>query len=114
MTDRDRLVEALKDEDWPDGMEMIRQLRDAVGLFSGAMPISPKQAWEDAIARVKQLAAARRVLSARPPDYEAAARVLANNDGIEIVEWHEDLGRRVVDAALGGPDKLILDPEDSR
>lgn len=43
---------------------------------------------------------ARRLLD--PPDYEAAAQVLADNDGIEILQWHDDLAKRIVDAALGG------------
>ena len=41
---------------WPDGMEMIRQLREAVGLFSGAMPITPEEAWEEALDKVRSLA----------------------------------------------------------
>lgn len=45
--------------DWPDGMEMIRQAREAVGLFSGAMPITPQQAWEGALERMRGLAQGR-------------------------------------------------------
>lgn len=45
-----------------DGHTFIVQLRQALGLFAGAMPISPEQAWEEAIAAVEvmrhQLAAA--------------------------------------------------------
>lgn len=44
-----------KAPDWPDGMELVLQLREAAGLFSGAMPISPKQAWEEALAEVRRL-----------------------------------------------------------
>jgi hypothetical protein len=42
-------------DDWPDGMEMIRQARRALGLFDGAMPITPQQAWEEALARMRML-----------------------------------------------------------
>jgi hypothetical protein len=46
-------------DSWPDGMTMVRQLRDTLGLFSGAMPVSPKQAWEEALARVRGLTEGR-------------------------------------------------------
>lgn len=36
-------------------MEMIRELRSALGLFAGAMPVSPKEAWEEAIGEVDKL-----------------------------------------------------------
>ena len=39
--------------DWPDGFWFIEQLREAVGLPTCALPISPQQAWEEAIAKVK-------------------------------------------------------------
>ena len=35
-----------------------------------------------------------------PSALEAAAKVLADNDGIEILQWHKDLARRVVRAFL--------------
>jgi hypothetical protein len=38
---------------WPEPIEFIRQLRRTVGLFDGAMPITPKQAWEEALDRVR-------------------------------------------------------------
>lgn len=40
---------------WPTGHEMIRQLREALGLFAGAMPISPMQAWEEALDEARRL-----------------------------------------------------------
>lgn len=40
---------------WPSGHEMIVQLREALGLFAGAMPISPQRAWEEALAEVRRL-----------------------------------------------------------
>jgi hypothetical protein len=42
-------------DDWPDGMAMVRQLREALGLFSGAMPISPKEAWDEALDAARNL-----------------------------------------------------------
>jgi hypothetical protein len=39
---------------------LVRELRDALGLFSGAMPVPPKQAWDEAIALVRQRAEAGR------------------------------------------------------
>lgn len=42
---------------WPTSHEMIVQLREALGLFAGAMPISPQQAWEEALAEVRRRAA---------------------------------------------------------
>ena len=50
--------------DWPDGMEMIRQLRKAAGLFDGAMPITPKAAWEEAVAVVTEALGVLRDLAA--------------------------------------------------
>jgi histidine triad (HIT) family protein len=40
---------------WPTGHEMVTQLRDALGLFTGAMPISPMQAWEEALTEARRL-----------------------------------------------------------
>jgi hypothetical protein len=40
-------------------MEMIRQVREAAGLFGGAMPITPQQAWEEALERIRGLAEGR-------------------------------------------------------
>lgn len=44
--------------EWPDGMEMIRQVREALGMFAGAMSITPKVAWEQALERARGLAEA--------------------------------------------------------
>ena len=44
--------------DNPHYLDLVRELREAVGLFAGAMPITPKQAWDQAIAEVKLLRAA--------------------------------------------------------
>lgn len=41
----------------PDVIDLIRELRREVGLFDGAMPITPKQAWEEAIERVRNMRA---------------------------------------------------------
>ena len=45
---------------WPTGHEMIRQFREALGLFAGAMPISPQQAWEEALDEARRLKEAGR------------------------------------------------------
>lgn len=39
----------------PDLVDLVAELREALGLFAGAMPISPKQAWEEALAEVARL-----------------------------------------------------------
>ena len=49
MSERNQLREA------PDLIDLVQELRRTVGLFDGAMPISPKQAWEEAIAEVERL-----------------------------------------------------------
>jgi len=36
----------------PNHQDQIRELREAAGLFAGAMPITPKQAWDEAIVKV--------------------------------------------------------------
>jgi hypothetical protein len=39
----------------PEPIELVQELRRTVGLFDGAMPITPKEAWEEAIAEVARL-----------------------------------------------------------
>lgn len=39
----------------PDIFDLIRELRREVGLFDGALPVTPKEAWEEALQRVRQL-----------------------------------------------------------
>jgi hypothetical protein len=121
MTDRDRLAEAL------DRFEVAspESFDDVRGVF-----IAP--ATLDDILEVFD--AARRVLSARPPDYEAAlteylrlrwakdgvgpyaeelaAEVLENGVMVPRISNFEE-AKRIVDASLGGSDKLILDPEET-
>lgn len=36
-------------------VEMVRELRTALGMFAGAMPITPKEAWDEAIARATHM-----------------------------------------------------------
>lgn len=50
---QDRATEAAAS--WPTGHEMVVQLREALGLFSGAMPIPPQQVWEEALAEARRL-----------------------------------------------------------
>lgn len=56
-------------EDWnaeyePDPRDLVRELREALGMFAGALPYSPKQAWEEAIAEVRRI---RQDRDAAPP-----------------------------------------------
>jgi hypothetical protein len=47
----------------PHPIDLVQELRRTVGLFDGAMPITPKKAWEEAIEevwRLKERADARR------------------------------------------------------
>jgi hypothetical protein len=43
----------------PTTHDLIVELRETLGLFSGAMPVSPKQAWEEAIDTVAKLTQGR-------------------------------------------------------
>lgn len=40
----------------PHPIDLCQELRKAVGLFDGAMVCTPKEAWDEAIARAKDLA----------------------------------------------------------
>lgn len=40
----------------PDLHALVRELRAAVGLFDGAMPVTPQEAWEEAINEVRKRA----------------------------------------------------------
>lgn len=46
----------------PGLIDLVQELRRTVGLFDGAMAITPKQAWEEAIDVVQRLAARERLL----------------------------------------------------
>lgn len=39
----------------PDPFALLRELREALGMFSGAMPIPPEEAWQQALMRVRDL-----------------------------------------------------------
>lgn len=43
----------------PSPIDLVRELREALGMFDGAMPITPKAAWEEAIERVRGLTEGR-------------------------------------------------------
>lgn len=36
-------------------IDLVRELREALGMFAGAMPITPQQAWEEALDEVRML-----------------------------------------------------------
>jgi hypothetical protein len=87
------------------------QLAEALDKFEGMpTPDGMYGSEHDAMA-----AAVRRVLSARPPDYEAAAEAADEAmdghfyDSVDV----QRIAEVIVDAALGGPDRLILDPEET-
>lgn len=50
---QDRAIEAAAG--WPTAHDLVVHLRDALGLFSGAMPVPPQQAWEEALAEARRL-----------------------------------------------------------
>lgn len=39
----------------PTPSDLVQELREACGLFGGSMSVTPKQAWEQAIERVKAM-----------------------------------------------------------
>lgn len=43
----------------PTTHDLVVELREALGMFAGAMPISPKQAWDEAIMETRCLRAER-------------------------------------------------------
>lgn len=43
----------------PMKIDLVRELREALGMFAGAMPLSPAEAWDEAIQRVLTLAQGR-------------------------------------------------------
>jgi hypothetical protein len=43
----------------PTPVDLVHELREELGLFSGAMPITPKAAWEEALNVVRLLRSGR-------------------------------------------------------
>lgn len=39
----------------PTPTDLVRQLREVLGMFAGAMSVTPQAAWEEALQRVEQL-----------------------------------------------------------
>jgi hypothetical protein len=59
----------------PNHQDLIAELREAVGLAGPPLPITPQQAWEEAIAEIVALRAA---LATRPrPDVRDAIATIA-------------------------------------
>jgi hypothetical protein len=53
----------------PNHQDLIREVREAAGMFAGAMPISPKEAFEQALERIRALEEIRqRVADGWVPD----------------------------------------------
>lgn len=67
----------------PTPTELTRELRDAVGLFSGAMPITPRQAWNEAVAAVKRAVRDRDAISSIVRHHRAGHEAV---DGLWIVD----------------------------
>lgn len=75
----------------PDHQELVRQVREAAGMFAGAMPITPKEAFERALVEIRRLKTDQDRLPAsldrmwkdhqcQRPDLEAIVRGLAQVD----------------------------------
>jgi hypothetical protein len=60
----------------PDHQELVRELREAVGLFAGAMPVTPKAAWEEAVERAGLLPAALDVIARSAWQFNEAVSLL--------------------------------------
>lgn len=43
----------------PEAIDLIRELRTALGLFDGAMPVAPKDAWDEALGVARKLTTGR-------------------------------------------------------
>ena len=54
----------------PSPIDLVQELRQALGLFYGAMAISPKEAWEEALDEVKRVVAASGARNAPEHDDE--------------------------------------------
>jgi hypothetical protein len=68
----------------PDHIELIQRLRAELGMFAGAMPISPKEAFEQALAQIEDLrSAATRLLDNVSP-FISALEVEHDADGEEL------------------------------
>lgn len=55
---RDAVAAAFDDagrEGWPDRMDMIHQLHEAVYGHTGARPDTPQQVWEELLAKVREM-----------------------------------------------------------
>lgn len=43
----------------PEAIDLIRELRTALGLFDGAMPVAPREAWDEALGVARKLTTGR-------------------------------------------------------
>jgi hypothetical protein len=59
MTDKQQGAETVAGD--PDPRDLVHELREALGWPVVALPISPKQAWEEALAAVRRLAGTREI-----------------------------------------------------
>lgn len=49
----------MADIDTPQPIDLVRELRETLGMFAGAMPVSPQTAWEEALGVVRDLCSGR-------------------------------------------------------
>lgn len=80
----------------PDHQELVRQLREAAGLFVGAMPITPKEAFENALDDVRDM---RRLL----------AELVDGNGVVSHGTWE-----RILDFMAGPHRRELLDHHDDK
>lgn len=69
----------------PNPIDLVKELRQALGMFSGAMSISPKEAWDEAIEQVKWL----RNQVGSEAKWEAKWNDYVNSDPMEM-PWNVD------------------------
>jgi len=87
---RDRALETA--DGWPTGREMVTQLREALGLFTGAMPRPPQKVWEEALAEVRRLRAENETLRHQ---HEVLQEILAARPDLDASlgeEWRRRTG----------------------
>ncbi len=76
-----------RDSEEPSVPDLIVELRETLGMFSGTMSKSPKLVWEEALTAVRRLTEERRItIVVHPDDWsEALVALVAEFDGAELV-----------------------------
>lgn len=76
----------------PDHQELVRQVREAAGMFAGAMPVSPKEAFEQALEDIRGQREHVSAREARCAEYEATSAKVIDDSQAEMVALLERLG----------------------